>query len=125
MTPKDGVIEITSRQPHDLGFAAAETVPRPTTINTEPMEVENYGPPIPGTSVAAQLSDVWNIYQAPGAFEYMWAPPTAPLTCSWTGSTTPHQSNSPRFIYESKKAQTTPRTSEQSFSRGREKTRTR
>ncbi|XP_068913110.1 uncharacterized protein [Tenebrio molitor] len=73
MTPKDGVIEITSQQPNDLRLAAAETAPRPTTVHSEPMEAENYGPPIPGASVAVQPPGVWNIYQAPGAFEYMWA----------------------------------------------------
>jgi hypothetical protein len=71
MTPKDGVIEITSQQPNDLRLAAAETAP--TTVHSEPMEAENYGPPIPGASVAVQPPGVWNIYQAPGAFEYMWA----------------------------------------------------
>jgi hypothetical protein len=71
MTPKNGVIEITSQQPNDLRLAAAETAP--TTVHSEPMEAENYGPPIPGASVAVQPPGVWNIYQAPGAFEYMWA----------------------------------------------------
>jgi hypothetical protein len=62
MTPKDGVIEITPQQSNDLGLAAAETAPRPTTVHTEPIEAENYGPPIPGTSVAVQPPGVWNIY---------------------------------------------------------------
>jgi hypothetical protein len=73
MTPMDGVIEITSQQSNDLGLAVAETAPRPTTVHTKPIEAENYGPPIPGTSIAVQPPGVWNIYQAPGAFEYTWA----------------------------------------------------
>jgi hypothetical protein len=62
MTPKDGVIEITPQQSNDLGLAAAETAPPPTTVHTKPIEAENYGPPIPGTSVAVQPPGVWNIY---------------------------------------------------------------
>jgi hypothetical protein len=69
MTPMDGVIEITSQQSNDLGLAAAETAPRPHGADRS-RELRS---PIPSTSIAVQPPGVWNIYQAPGAFEYTWA----------------------------------------------------